>query len=155
MSSLVFLPAALCWWAWKNSNNNNNNITPTLQPLQPHHSTISKYTPCPQKHTTLSFAVTSTYLHQNGQHLAHKRRNSECGVSTRQVARCGVGVAVVSVCCGWCLDEARRTRATMYLQLLSCLTRNKTRSWRRARKMPRQTVNPLPAPSTAQTDGYN
>ena len=25
MSSLVFLPAALCWWAKKNNNNNNNN----------------------------------------------------------------------------------------------------------------------------------
>ena len=23
MSSLVFLPAALCWWALKNNNNNN------------------------------------------------------------------------------------------------------------------------------------
>ena len=23
MSSLVFLPAALCWWAKKNNNNNN------------------------------------------------------------------------------------------------------------------------------------
>ena len=25
MSSLVFLPAALCWWAKNNNNNNNNN----------------------------------------------------------------------------------------------------------------------------------
>jgi len=32
------------------------------------------YTPCPKKRPTLSFAVTSTCLHQNGQNLAHKKK---------------------------------------------------------------------------------
>jgi len=30
--------------------------------------------PCPKKRPTLSFAVTATCLHQNGQHLAHKKK---------------------------------------------------------------------------------
>jgi len=34
MSSLVFLPAALCWWASKKNNNNNNNNNVSLLQLQ-------------------------------------------------------------------------------------------------------------------------
>jgi len=35
----------------------------------------SYYTPCPPpKRPTLSFVVTLTWLHQNGQNLAHKKK---------------------------------------------------------------------------------